>query len=266
MSAVVSSGKKVKLDDPIPYYLQLKDILHDLIERKVLNVGDKLASEAELCSEFNVSRTVVRQALQELEHEGLIVRRKGVGSFVAEPKVTQSFVHKLTSFYEDMTARNLETHADVLTNAVVQATPHIAKHLNLTPGTPVIVLERLRYVNDEPIQLVTSYFPHALCPGIVETDFSRRSLYSFLEEQGLVIAQGYRKLEAVRANEKEARLLRVKAGEPMLLIDSVGSLPDGTPLEYYHAVNRGDRVTIHLEVSDYLQTRVKSPASTQGTG
>jgi GntR family transcriptional regulator len=239
---------KIDLDDRIPYYLQVKDRLEELIDKQVLKAEEKLPTEAELCEYFGVSRTVIRQALQELEYDGLIHRRKGIGSFVAEPKILESFVQKLSGFYDDMAAQNLEVHSTVLKNELMPASPRVAKYLGLAPDSPVVVLERLRFVRDEPVHIVTSYLPHALCPEVLQGDFRNRSLYRFLEEHGFFLAHGYRIIESVRASDKEASLLNVEASAPMLLIDSIGYLADGTPIEYYHAVHRGDRTRFRVEL------------------
>ncbi|MGE5601485.1 MAG: GntR family transcriptional regulator [Nitrososphaerales archaeon] len=244
----IGRGRKIQLDDRVPYYLQLRDLLQTLIDEGQLRPGDKLPSEAELCEEFGVSRTVVRQALQELEQEGRLYRRKGVGSFISRPKIVERFVQKLTGFWEDMAAQRLETHALVLKNEAMPASSRVAENLRLAPGASVIALERLRFIGDEPIQLVTSYVPESACPDIVTHDFSHGSLYAFLEEHGLFLAYGFRTVEAVGANERESHYLAVPVGAPMILIDSVGYLADGTPIEYFHAVHRGNRTRFHIEL------------------
>ena len=113
----------------------------------------------------------------------------------------------------------------------------------------MIVVDRLRFVQDEPIVLVTTYLPYALCPGILHADLSTQSLYALLEEQcGLIIADGHRTLEAVPANEYEAHLLQIETGSPLMKLDSVSYLDDGTPIEYYHALHRGDRARFEVEL------------------
>ncbi len=137
----------------------------------------------------------------------------------------------------------------VLKHDVVSANPKVAARLNLEPGTPVIEIDRLRSVEAEPIVLVTTYLPYALCPKVVGADLSGQSLYAFLEREcGLEIARGHRTLEAVPANEYEARLLQVEKGAALVMLDSVGYLKDGTPIEYYHALHRGDRSRFEVEL------------------
>jgi len=125
-----------------------------------------------------------------------------------------------------------------------------------------VEIDRLRFVQDEPTVLVSSYLPHARCPGLVEADLSRRSLYALLaEEYGIQIARGRRVLEAVPANEVEAELLQVKKGAPLILLDSVGYLADGAPIEYFHALHRGDRSRFEVEL---IRLRERGPGRDGG--
>lgn len=244
-----SLSTAVDRSSPIPYYVQVKEALREHIEHGDWQPGDQLPGEPELCRLFDVSRTVIRQALREMEYEGSIVRERGKGTFVAEPKISESLVQKLTGFYQDMVDRGHTPVSQVLEQHVVPASSKVAAHLNLEPGTSVIEIERLRFVQDEPIVLVTTYLPYALCPDVAHADLSHQSLYVFLEKQcGLVIARGHRRLEAVPANEYEARLLQVKKGAPLIMLDSVSYLDGGTPIEYYHALHRGDRSRFEVEL------------------
>lgn len=239
----------VDQESPIPYYVQVKNSLHELIQAGEWKPDDQLPGEMELCEIFNVSRTVIRQALNEMVHEGLVFRRKGKGTFVAEPKIQESLVQRLTGFYQDMAERGHKPVSQVLKQETVSATPKVATYLEVEQGAPVIEIERLRFVQNEPIVLVTTYLPEELCPELVNQDLSRQSLYEYIEDKyGLVILRGRRTIQAVSANEYEAEKLGVKKGAPLILLDSVSYLEGGTPLEYYHALHRGDRSQFDVEL------------------
>ena len=241
--------KTIILNSFTPYYVQLEEILKEKITSGEWRPGDKLPSEPELCEIYGVSRTVVRQALQEMEYAGLISRKKGVGTFIAAPKIEESLVQKLTGFHQDMLSRGHAFSTQVLRSEVAEAGQQVSEYLRIPPGTPVFCIERLRFVNHEPIVLVTTYLPQALCAGLERFDLSSRSLYDILEnELGLALASGRRTLEAVAASQREAELLQVEPGAPMVLLDSVSYLRDGTPVEYYHAVHRGDRSRFEVEL------------------
>ncbi len=235
-----------RFDERIPYYLQIKEVLREKIDSEELEPAMRLPSEAEIGEQFNVSRTVVRQTLQELEYDGLIVKRRGVGTFVSEPKIVESFVQELSGFQEDMEAQSLATRSEVLRNELAKPSRRIAQLLQTSSTTKVILLERVRFVGEEPIQLVASYIPRNLCREILSEDFRERSLYRFLEGRGLFVARGHRTIEAVRATEREAGHLHVEIGAPMIRIESIGYLDDGTPIEYFHAIHRGDKTRFRV--------------------
>jgi GntR family transcriptional regulator len=200
--------------------------------------GRSVPGEPELCREYGVSRPVVRQALQELAAEGVILRRKGLGTFVAEPKVvSRSLVHSLVGFYEDMERRGLAIETRVLEQALQPAGEKIGFRLDLPALTPVIKISRLRSVGGHPVVLVSSFLPYALCPGLIQADLRMQSLYAFLEQEyGLRIAAGRREIQAVLAGEDEARQLQVDRGSPLLRLESVSYLEDGRPMEYFDGV------------------------------
>jgi GntR family transcriptional regulator len=244
-----ATHRRIDFDSHIPYYAQLIEIIRDIIESEKLKPGDQLPSEPELCETYGISRTVVRHALSDLEFEGLIVRRKGKGTFVAGPKINESLVQKLTGFYHDMVERGLTPITQVLSQEIIGATAMLAHRLEIEEGSEVFCLERLRFLDDEPIVLVKAFLPYALCRGIEEIDFSRRSLYDTLEERfGLHIARGHRTIEAVAADERQAKLLSINPGDPVNLLESVTYLENGMPVEYYQAVHRGDRTRFEVEL------------------
>lgn len=240
---------KINRDAYIPFYIQVIDSLNAYIENNKFPPGHQLPGEAELCRSFDVSRTVIRQALKELEYKGLIYRTKGRGTFVAEPKIHESLFQELTGFYQDMEAKGHRPQSNVFKQEKIPATKKVAAYLEIEEGTPVVQIDRLRFLNQEPIVLVTTFLPFALVPELIEVDFSDQSLYAYLEEvHGIQIARGKRFLEAVPANQLEADLLRVDIGSPLILLDSVSYLADGTPMEYFHALHRGDRSRFEVEL------------------
>jgi GntR family transcriptional regulator len=185
-----------------------------------------------------VSRPVIRQALQELAVAGAIVRRKGLGTFVAEPKVvSRSLVHSLVGFYQDMERMGLATETQVLEQSLQPAGEKIGSRLKLDVLTPVVKISRLRSVGSHPVVLVSSYLPYALCPELIQADLRQQSLYAYLEQEyGLRVSAGRREIEAVLASAEEARLLEVEPGAPLLRLESISYLEDGRPMEYFNGV------------------------------
>jgi GntR family transcriptional regulator len=242
-------NEKINFESPIPYYIQLMNVLRDKIQRGDWAPGDQIPGEQDLCELYGISRTVVRQALQELELEGVINRRKGKGTFVSLPKINEGLVQKLTGFYQDMMEKGLKPTTKVLHQNVIPAGDKVSQFLGVNPNEIVIDILRLRFVNEEPIQLVTTYIPFELCPALASVDLTNRSLYEYLEkEAGIFIFRGRRYIEAVLANDTEASLLNIERGSPLLMLDSISFTEDGRPIEYYHALHRGDRSRFEVEL------------------
>jgi GntR family transcriptional regulator len=246
---MANNNKRINFNSNIPYYIQLVEIFKEKIKNRDWIPLIQIPSEPDLCEMYGVSRTVVRQALREIELEGLVIRRKGKGTFVSEPKINESLIQKLTGFYNDMVERGIKPVTKVLRFDLEQANPKIADYLKIDIGTSVFCIERLRYVDLTPIVLVTSYIPMNLCPNLQNFDLTNQSLYNILENEfGIMLSHGKRSIEAVGANDREANLLEVEESAPLILLDSVTYQDDGTPVEYYHAVHRGDRTRFEVEL------------------
>ena len=251
MKEYVELTRKLNIDkkNGIPYYYQLKKYIIEEIESCAWKKGEQILPETKICELFDISRTVVRQTFQELVNEGYLIKKKAKGTFISKPKINENLVQSLMGFYEDMTARGFKVKNDILWQKKIPATEKIAKQLNIEVGEDVIVIRRLRKLNDEPIVLDKTHIPYKFCPGLLNEDLSNKSLYGYIEgEYNLKIDRGRRYIEAVIASEEEAKLLKVKKGVPLLYIESIGYLKDGTPLEYYNALHRGDRIRLVTEL------------------
>jgi GntR family transcriptional regulator len=252
-------NETINFESHIPYYIQLMDILKEKVQQKDWFPGDQIPGEQDLCELYGISRTVVRQALRELELEGVINRRKGKGTYISLPKISEGLVQKLTGFYQDMIERGLKPVTKVLHQNVIPATEKVARFLNIKPGEKVIDVQRLRYINEEPIQLVTTYIPFGICPSLESVDLTNRSLYEYLEKEcNVFITKGRRYIEAVLANETEAVLLGVEHGAPLLMLDSISFSESGEPIEYYHALHRGDRSRFEVELFRIRESETKT--------
>jgi GntR family transcriptional regulator len=231
----------IEKESLIPYYHQLKLYILDQIESERWPPNGKIPSEAELGEHFEVSRTVVRQALKELENEGYLTSRKGKGTFVSGSKIVEGLVQNLSGFTEDMTKRGYRVTNVVLEHAVVPASKPVAKHLEIDADSPVVLIKRVRNLNGEPAALSTTWVPESLCPGLAGEDLSTRSLYDLFENKyGLRIFKGHRYIGVCLATEETARLLKVAWNTPLIEHENVSYLENGRPLEYFHALHRGD--------------------------
>lgn len=257
-------------DDPTPMYRQLEQIMRTEIARGSYRPGDLLPTEYELCTRYDVSRSVVRQALGNLAHDGVIRSERGRGTFVAEPKLHERFVQRTTGFYEDLTRMGLDIETQVLRQELVDVPIEVAEFLGVDRA---IRIDRLRSVEGRVLTYVATYLSPERCPGLDRQDLTNRSLYAHLaEEYGLEVYGGYRTVEAVPASEEVAPYLEVDEGAPVLLLRSAGHTADGRPLEWFEAWHRADRTLFEVEIVPGEQARpfqqrvvVSGGASDDGT-
>jgi GntR family transcriptional regulator len=227
---------------PVPLSFQLTTYIEQRIKAQDWRPGQVFPSEEEVFNRTGVSRTVVRQAMAELERKGLVIKRNGKRTSVAAPRYDGALMQSLRGFHQDAIARGQKPTTKVLELASVPAPEEVAQALSIRPGERVVRLNRLRMLDGEPEVPVVTHIPEKLCPGLLYEDFSNQSLYELLERKyNLRIERGVRTIEAVALDRGEARLLGVKAGSPALLLKSVGVQADGVPLEYFIARHRGDR-------------------------
>lgn len=252
---------EINKNSPVPYYYQLEQMLREKIENGKWKPGDNLPPEAELCTTFRVSRTVVRQALNKLCQDGIVYKEKGRGTFVAKPKLQEKFLQRTYGFYQEMKERGLRVESKVLKHELVDPPTRIRILLKLTEGQKIVKTSRLRSVNKELIMATTTYVRSDLCPGLEKEDLTNRSLYQLLwDKYRLKISYGQRTLEAVAASKYEADMLRVPRGSPVVYLESVGYLEDGTPIEYFEAWHRGDRCKFAIELVPAEEMKKRMPA------
>jgi GntR family transcriptional regulator len=234
---------------PVPYYYQLLQLLERAIASGALAPGEKIPTEAALCARYDVSRTVVRQALSDLDRTGLVTRHKGKGTFVAAPKVSEFVAQSLTSLHEDLSARGERLETTVLRLEVEPVSPHVAQMLELPESEQIVLLERLRFLRGEPLVVTTAHMPYSLCAPILELDMSDRSLFETYErELGHKLHRGTRAIEARTADAEVAARLGVAEGAPVLVFSGVTYLEDGRPVEYFVGIHRGDRSRFETEL------------------
>jgi len=227
-------------------YNHIKLRLREAIQAGEYKPGDRIPSEHELMAKFGVSRATVRKAISELVLEGWLHRVQGRGTFVARPKFRQT-LSRLTSFTEDMLMLGLTPRTKLLSLRIEKANPEVAERLAIRPNDSIIYIERLRFANDEPMALNISVLPYHLVPGLESQDLEKKSLYEILERHyGLILSRAEQTLEPTLASLENARLLAVKAGAPLLLVEGVVYLKNNTPIEWLRIWYRGDRYKFHL--------------------
>ena len=254
-----------------PMYDQLRRLLLEQISTGKLTPGDLLPGEHRLCDQYGISRTVVRQALAQLEHEGVVERVKGKGTFVARPKTSETLAHSLVGLFDDVKSRGGHVHSDVIRHGIEPADAETADALGVALGDEVVVLERMRHVDGEPWSLSTTWMPFRVGAVTLGVDMADASLYGLLAEHGFQASTGVRAAEATVASHEQGTLLGVTAGSALLRLRSISSGPDGSVIEYFVAYHRGDRsrFEFHLRADEtraaLLHIDVAGATSSRGT-
>ncbi|MES9609152.1 UTRA domain-containing protein [Actinomadura sp. NPDC000929] len=211
-----------------------------------LDVGDALPSERRLAEDLGVSRPTLRQAIDGLVAEGLLDRRHGSGTYVAEPRIAVSLT--MTSFTEDMIRRGMKPGGRVLSFRTETAGARIGRRLALSPVEEVFTIRRLRLADEAPMAIETLYLPRALMPDLRRSDLEGRSFYDLLRGNGVVIASGTETIEPTVTTAEEAAELGVPVHMPAFLFERITRDADGRPLEYVRSLYRGDRYRLELDL------------------
>jgi GntR family transcriptional regulator len=240
---------RIDRSSPLPFYFQLKRLLAEEITSGRWLPGDRMDSEPAICRHFGVSRTTVRQAVAELEAEGLIRKEKGRGTFIAEPRSTAWLLQSSHGFYDETVRRGHTVTSRLLRREVIPLPPWATDALDLSDGAEGVTLERLRWVDGDVVMYAVNYLPAELAPVIMSADLETGSLYRTLEESvGLVVDGGRRTVEAVTAQDELAALLEVDEGAALLYVESVSWDPQLRPFECYQAWHRAERTKIEVQV------------------
>ena len=232
-------------------HAQIEDWLAGAIALGRLAPGDRLPTEHDLAAWLGVSRMTLRHALGALAQRGLVTRSVGRngGTFVAEPKLEQDLT-TLAGFSEQLRRHGMVAGARVLTAAERPAGPATATALGLEPGDPVYEVRRIRLGDGRPIALENSAFPAARFGGLLQCPLDG-SLYELLEQKyGLRPHRAREVLEPVTADLREAQLLDVPEGSPLMLVERTAYAGSGQPLEFARDLFRGDRTRVVMWTSD----------------
>lgn len=229
------------MDQHLPLYAQLKAALTAAISRGELAPGDRLPSQRELCRLYGMSHMTVRRAINDLLHDGTIYAIPSKGTFVAEKKqVAES--GPLVSFTDDMARLGMHSSSVVLESRLIGASAILAQALGVAASTPLVYLRRLRLADGEPMAIQSSHLPHAICPGLLEHDLERGSLFAVLRTvYGLRLTGSSTTIEAAVADPLEAELLGLSMPAALLTTEQITFLDDGRAIELVRSAYRGDR-------------------------
>lgn len=220
-------------------YQELVRTLLDELAQGVYQKGDRLPTTPELCERYGVSNTTVKRAMDELELQGVVARRRGSGVYIKETSAAKGIVAHQRSMSQQMSGMSTEYEGapQVLTSevhdfSVVRPEPDIAEKLGMDGDGFAYHICRVRLVDDVPKVIEYTYMPITLIPNLRESTL-KASIYHFIEDElGLKIGSAHRTIKAVVPTEDERVWLHVGEGEPLLEVRQVAYLADGRPFEY----------------------------------
>jgi len=222
-----------------PMYRQIADTLRERVQRGELKPGDALPTESALQDEFAVSRVTVRQALKQLTQEAIIESIQGSGSYVKAERVNYD-IYQLTSFYEKLIDRNVETHSDVRVFEAIDAGQELAEKLQVAVGAKIWHVKRVRFIQQKPVTLEETWMPLALFPDLT-WQVMENSKYHFIEAvKKMVIDRSEQEIVPIMPSEEIATLLALDPNQPILEKISRGFLNDGRVFEYSRNAFKSD--------------------------
>jgi len=231
----------IERESPIPLYYQLRQLLAERITTGEWQPGDMLPTEEQLQEQYGLSRTTVRQALKELEYEGLITRHRGRGTFVSQPKISHSpDPHfNLTAYLSE---QGMRPGWRVISAGWVPTSAEVTERLAVAAGMQVYQLRRLRLANDEPIGYHIAHVIPALGKAVDNDRLNQGGSLDYLRATGqLDESYANRTIEAILASDDVARHLNIARGSPILMIRRRVFNPSGVAVEDMRALYRGDR-------------------------
>lgn len=237
---------KIDHSSPIPLHVQVENLIRKLIESPVYQRGKLLPKEVELAKLLGISRNTVRQATNKLEHENLLVRKKGVGTRAVK-KTVSTRLNNWLSFSEEMHNQGLEFVNYDVKVSWINSDEDVAEMLQLDEGKKILKMERLRGFDKGPFVYFISYFhPRVGLTG--KEDFSRH-LYEILEQDYATIPSvSKEKINAIAATADIAKRLNIKKGDPVLFRKRVVCDPGDRPIEYNLGYYRADSFTYEIDI------------------
>jgi len=241
----------------LPLYHQVEESLRQQIADRVYPPGQSIPTEIELQEEFDVSRETVRKAVNNLVSAGLVEKRKGVGTFVTHPKIVHRIGHIYGS-YEEIVARGMIPSTTFIEKKEISPLEPMRQEMALENGATVIKVKRVRFANEEPVAILSSYVPKDLAPELAQVDFISNSLYKTLETiYHLKLSEGDEIIEAAAIRGKDANWLQVRRGAPILVVRRLTYLQNSRVIEKLTALYRSDKFKYMVKLKGRPEHRLQ---------
>jgi len=239
---------KVQRTSLDPMYRQIADLLRQRIEVGQLLPGMAIPPESELIRTLDVSRVTVRQAIDLLVSEALVVRKQGKGTFVCPPRIRED-LRSLQGLAELLAARGAEQSMEVVGFGWVAAPAHVAEALGLTAGAQVLRIRRRHWLKGVPVAVAEIYLDQACGARIEREELASTPIYTLLEQRCQVrIKRAGETIRAEAADRDTADLLNLPRGVPVLAVRRTTYSAEELPVEYIEFRHRHDSYEIAVEL------------------
>ena len=232
---------KVNKFNHIPIYYQIKEEIKERINSGDLKFEDKIPSEYEISIAVKVSRMTVRHAIKELIKEDLLFIKKGKGTFVGRPKLKRD-LSILNSLTKEMQSSRYKAFNKLLGIDIIFPSEDLSITLEIDRKERVFQIKRLRYLEDNPVFIETSFVPYNICPQLIREDLETNSLYYLFENKyGIILDNAIMSIETVPADEYQSKIFKIEKDIPILLFEQTTYSKDNKIIQFMRLVSKGDK-------------------------
>ena len=241
----------------VPLYYQLADQLREDLKKSEFNPNEPLPSENELMSKYNISRGTIREAMRILIRDGLVERRRGIGTFVVPPKIDHA-TDGITSFSRVMLQTGRRPSAKVLKLETIPAPYHISENLQIPKNTNVVLIKRLRYANGESLMIERSYYREKVGKNLYNEDLTGSIYTMWKTKYNYHLVRSEKTLEVISVESQDAKLLNIPKNSPVVILKRLVFFDHNLPVEYAEDIYRSDRTVFKFKTIEHVEDKSQS--------
>ncbi len=252
------TAEELRESSIFPLYHQIATAIEKAIQKRIYPEGSMIPSEKELGETYQVSRVTVRQAMQRLLDNNLIVRKPGLGTFVRRKVITQT-MDELLGFYPSLLKRGLKPRIQILEYQVVSPKPEVEKDLRLPPGEKILRFVRQYFLDKNVLVTIQMNIPYFLARHWTQKEAAVKNSFCLLQEHaGVQIRSSALKIRASLASREIGGMLKIPKGSPILELRRLTYSVEEKPVEYAVLSFPGDsyELTVQLQAGDWQEFRL----------